>query len=228
MDKQLNHKKLDTYLGLCTEVYELSKPEAPSDAYAFYHKYVKAAKGPILEPMCGTGCFLIPLLEEGFDIHGFDASKHMLNRLNEKAKVKMLRPNVWSGFVQDLARPENYNLIFIPSGSFCLITDLHDAKTALRKFYENLNEGGIFLVEADTLQSVPTEIEELKVRIYEQDQLLDMLKAAGFKHTRTLKLLIIKNNLMSEMSLWFMNAGSKTYTKFRSCFHITTNLLSCL
>ncbi|WP_279611726.1 hypothetical protein [Candidatus Sarmatiella mevalonica] len=29
-------KALDTYLSLCTQVYELSKPTPPSDAYAFY------------------------------------------------------------------------------------------------------------------------------------------------------------------------------------------------
>lgn len=71
-------KKLDTYISLCTEVYDLSKPKPPEDAYAFYRSYVKEAKGLVLESMCGTGRFLIPLLEEGFDVQGFDASNHML------------------------------------------------------------------------------------------------------------------------------------------------------
>ncbi len=29
-------KKLDTYLSLCTEVYDLSKPNASQEAYLFY------------------------------------------------------------------------------------------------------------------------------------------------------------------------------------------------
>lgn len=66
-------KTLDTYLSLCTEVYDLSKPNPPEDAYAFYRVYAMKANGPILEPMCGTGRFLLPLLEEGFNVHGFDA-----------------------------------------------------------------------------------------------------------------------------------------------------------
>lgn len=61
MTKQI----LDTYLDLCTQVYELSKPIPPEDAYAFYRSYVADYKGPILEPMCGTGRFLLPLIEEG-------------------------------------------------------------------------------------------------------------------------------------------------------------------
>ncbi len=41
------------------------------------------------------------------------------------------------------------------------------------------------LIEAGKI--IHTEIEELKVRIYKHDQLIEMLKDAGFKHIRTLK-----------------------------------------
>ncbi|HCU6014361.1 TPA: GNAT family N-acetyltransferase, partial [Legionella pneumophila] len=71
-------KKLDTYQSLCTEVYDLSKPNAPQDEYSFYRSYAAEVKGLILEPMCGTGRFLLPLAAEGFDVHGFDASQPML------------------------------------------------------------------------------------------------------------------------------------------------------
>lgn len=35
-------KKLDTYLDLCSIVYDLSKPIPPEDAYNFYRFYVEA------------------------------------------------------------------------------------------------------------------------------------------------------------------------------------------
>lgn len=221
-------KKLDTYLGLCTEVYDLSKPNPPEDAYAFYRDYAMKAHGPILEPMCGTGRFLLPLLEEGFNIHGFDASEHMLEVLYAKAKVKNLKPTVWKGFLEDLKRPEKYKLIFIPSGSFCLIINPVAVKAALKTLYDHLSDDGILLFEGETLKAVPpldvwrgsvwhkpngqmimlsqlaamkdnvcnsigkyelthnngiihTEIEELKVRIYDQHELTEILKSCGFK-----------------------------------------------
>lgn len=146
---------LDTYLGLCTEVYDLSKPNPPEDAYHFYREYVKAAKGPILEPMCGTGRFLLPLVEEGFDIQGFDASQHMLNALYQKAQAKKLNPNVWQGFAQDLDRAEKYDLIFIPSGSFCFLTDEAQIITSLKAFYHHLTESGVLLFEIETTKAVP-------------------------------------------------------------------------
>jgi hypothetical protein len=41
------------------------------------------------------------------------------------------------------------------------------------------------LMEAGKI--IHTEIEELRVKIYEQDQLLEMLKSSGFKDIKTIK-----------------------------------------
>lgn len=151
----MNEKTLDTYLDLCTEVYDLSKPNPPKDAYDFYRSYVIKAKGPILEPMCGTGRFLLPLLEESFDVEGFDASDHMLKTLQAKAKIKGLKPKVRKGFAESSTDSKKYNLIFIPSGSFGLIADNNVAKAALKNFYNQLNNNGIFLFEIETLKALP-------------------------------------------------------------------------
>jgi hypothetical protein len=144
----------DTYLSLCSEVYELSKPTAPKDAYRFYRDHMKAVAGITLEPMCGTGRFLLPLLEEGFAIHGFDASVHMLSKLYEKAATKHLTPHVWHGFAQNFNRKETYDLIIIPSGSFCLITNEDEVRSMLRSFYHHLTESGMLLFEVEIIHAV--------------------------------------------------------------------------
>ena len=54
----------------------------------FYLKEAKKAKGKVLEAACGTGRILLPLLEAGIDIEGFDISKSMLDVLKQKAKKK--------------------------------------------------------------------------------------------------------------------------------------------
>lgn len=232
----MTHQKLDTYLDLCTQVYDLSKPRPPEDAYAFYRSYAVSANGPILEPMCGTGRFLLPLLEEGLNVQGFDASDHMLGTLNTKAKAKNLKPRVWQAFAEELVREEQYQLIFIPSGSFGLITEPAKARAAIKVMYDHLVEDGILLLEVETLNAVPkevgvwrgsawrrpdgkmiilsqlatlkgdlcfsigryelvdankiihTEIEELRVRLYDDPAfLLEMLKEVGFKDVRAVK-----------------------------------------
>ncbi len=151
-------KKLHTYQNLCTEVYDLSKPNAPQDVYSFYRSYVVEATGPILEPMCGTGRFLLPLAEEGFDVHGFDASQPMLERLHAKVRSKNLNLKVWHGFIEDLKQSDKYSLIFIPSGSFGLITEKADIQKALKTIYEHLEDKGLFVFEVETLHAVPKEL----------------------------------------------------------------------
>ncbi len=150
-----DRSELETYLGLCTEVYEISKPNPPDDAYNFYQSYVKNANGLVLEPMCGSGRFLLPLLAEGFAVQGFDASKHMLAALTKKAKIQGLHPKVWQGFIETLLIKDRYKLIFIPSGSFGLIKDQPSVETALQTFYNLLDNNGVFLFEGETLSSVP-------------------------------------------------------------------------
>lgn len=147
--------KLDTYLDLCTQVYDLSKPAPNKNEYDFYKAYALEAKDKILEPMCGSGRFFLPLLAEGFFVDGFDASTHMLAKLKEKAKAQNLLPNIWQGFIEELNTIKEYNLIFIPAGSFCLITDLQAVKKSLEIFYNHLSNGGILLLALDTMAAVP-------------------------------------------------------------------------
>ncbi|HAU0495606.1 TPA: GNAT family N-acetyltransferase [Legionella pneumophila] len=229
-------KKLDTYQNLCTEVYDLSKLNAPHDAYPFYRSYAVEAKGPILEPMCGTGRFLLPLVEEGFDVHGFDASQPMLERLHTKARSKNISPKIWHGFIEDLKQSDKYSLIFIPSGSFCLITEKAEIQRALKTIYEHMEDKGLFVFEVETRHAVPnelgiwrgtrwpkedgtlillsqlamldkevcysigkyelidnnrvikTEVEEYKIRIYQDlSFLLNLLTEAGFSDVRIVK-----------------------------------------
>lgn len=225
---------MNTYGNLCTEVYELSKPYPPTAAYEFYREYVKLVNGLVLEPMCGTGRFLLPYLEEGLNVHGFDSSAEMLSKLYAKAKMKNLKPNVWHGFIENLDVQYRYELIFIPSGSFCLMTNMEQAKAALATLYEHLTDSGTLLFEIDTRNALPElnvwqssewrinnntliklnsfsklydeicssvgkydlivndnivqfETEEYKIRIYNENDLIQLLKSVGFRKIRILK-----------------------------------------
>ncbi|MGC1181500.1 class I SAM-dependent methyltransferase [Legionella sp.] len=116
------------------------------------------ADGIVLEPMCGSGRFLLPLLQENFKVMEFDASEHMLSALHIKAKLQHLKPEVWQGFVEDLSRIQRYNLIFIPSGSFGHIINFDSVKKSLKIFYDHLNNDGILLFEAETSKIVSNQL----------------------------------------------------------------------
>jgi SAM-dependent methyltransferase len=143
-------KILQTYRSLCTEYYDLHKPVLPMDEWLFYLQYAKNAQGPILEPMCGTGHFLIPLMQEGFAVEGFDASESMLARLLERGKDTGLTPCVWREFLEDLSVKNRYALAFIPVGSFNLVSDLEGVRKSLKALYDSLIAGGILVLELMT------------------------------------------------------------------------------
>ncbi len=63
------------YGQLATEVYELDKPVGRSfPGLDYYARQLAGITGRILEPACGTGRVLVPLLEAGLAVEGLDSS----------------------------------------------------------------------------------------------------------------------------------------------------------
>jgi len=148
------NKESIPYRALCTEYYELDKPKAPEDALQCYLRYAEEAQGPILEPMCGTGRFLVPLLERGYAVTGFDSSPHMLEVCRRKCKEQGLTTTLLEASFETSLLLETYSLIFIPSGSFChLITPQHVTQ-ALTFIVNRLRSGGKFVFEVETLGAI--------------------------------------------------------------------------
>lgn len=147
---------LTTYLKLCTEFYDLEQHKNHDAALAFYMNYAAQAQGSILEPMCGTGRFLIPILQAGYDIQGFDASAHMLDACKQKcAALGIMQPPVWQTFVQDFSAEKTYELIFVPYGSWGLITSIDDSQHALGVMFKHLANDGTLILEVETVASLP-------------------------------------------------------------------------
>ncbi|HMQ68437.1 MAG TPA: class I SAM-dependent methyltransferase [Ignavibacteria bacterium] len=141
---------INTYKSLCSEFYDLDKPVAPKGVLDFYINEIKRSDQPVLEPMCGTGRFLIPILEQGIDIEGADASSEMLLRCKQNSQNKNLNPVLYNQKIQDFKLPEKYGLIFIPSGSIGLITEEEEVKQCLRSLYSSLKKRGKILIEFET------------------------------------------------------------------------------
>lgn len=147
---------LKTYLQLGTEYYDYRK-KITQEEFTFYHAYALKAAGNVLEPMCGTGRLLIPLLRAGIPIEGFDASPHMLDALQKKHAIVSNQPApVWQAFVENFSCPQQYQLIFIPFGSFGLILDPAVAQQSLQNLHRHLAPEGILILEIDTIYSAPT------------------------------------------------------------------------
>ncbi len=154
---------LNNYRSLCTEFYEIDKPHAPKNALSYYLSVAKSSVQPVLEPMCGSGRFLIPMLEKGIDIEGTDASTEMLKSCKIKCRDKKLNPVLHYQKIQKMKLPRKYGMAFIPSGSFGLITDLIEVRESLKRIHDCLLTEGKLLIETETPYT-PVQDEIINVR----------------------------------------------------------------
>lgn len=136
-----------TYGNLSSYYYDLDAVHGAERELPFYRVYLERTGGPILEPMCGTGNFLIPFTKEGFAVEGFDASNHMLERLTEKAHAQGIKTTTKYGLLEELNCTNQYALIFIPNCSINLILDHTTVIHCLQNIYNALTKNGLFVCE---------------------------------------------------------------------------------
>lgn len=138
---------MSSYGRLSTAFYDLDKPVAPPDAIAFYGARAARASGRVLEPMCGSGRFLIPLLQAGVPIEGTDASLEMLTACRARAKALGLVPTLYRQNLEELALPRRYGMAFIAAGSLGLMHRPAALAESLRRLRRHLEPGASLLVE---------------------------------------------------------------------------------
>ena len=119
------------YNQIHAESYDAGDQRQP--LLAFYLRQWEQAgqPSPLLEPMCGTGFFLIPFLEAGADIDGLDSSPHMLAICQAKCAEKELSPRLYEQLLEDMSLPRKYGFMFIPDRSLAQIYDKEAAHECL-------------------------------------------------------------------------------------------------
>ena len=119
------------YRQIYAESYDTDDQRQPLVAF-YLRQWEQAGKpSPLLEPMCGTGFFLIPFLEAGADIDGLDSSPYMLAICQAKCAAKGLRPRLYQQLLEGMALPRKYGFLFIPDRSFAQIYDQDAAHECL-------------------------------------------------------------------------------------------------
>ncbi len=139
------------YGTLASWVYDLDKPVGRSFGdIEFYRERLSDCRGTILEPAVGNGRVLLPLLQAGLDVQGFDASCEMLERCQAHAQRMGLTVSLTRQRFESFVYPQAFAAIIVPAGSFQLLTDFAQAEGVLRRFHESLSPGGRLLLDLDS------------------------------------------------------------------------------
>lgn len=150
---------LNYYGKLSSEVYDMDKPIGHSFGdVEFYMSRLESCKGAILEPATGTGRMLIPLLEKGLNIEGFDSSKEMLNICENNCRKRNLNPKLFEAKMESFSQDTKYDAIIVPTGTFLLLNKREDSIKALHNFYWHLSNGGRLIVDIFLQTNISTGI----------------------------------------------------------------------
>lgn len=136
------------YGRLASWVYEIDKPIGKSFGdVEFYRDCLKNIEGPVLEPATGNGRILIPLLEAGIEVDGYDLSQDMLDLCEQALQTRNLKADLSKAAYDSYQAKRQYSALIIPAGSFQLMTDTAEIERAVQNFASSLKPGGKLIVD---------------------------------------------------------------------------------
>lgn len=138
------------YGQLASLAYQLDKPVGTSFGdVEFYQDRLAGVTGEVLEPAVGTGRILIPLLQHGLRVRGYDASAEMLRVCRSNCAARGLDPLLLEADMVHYSAQGAFETVVIPAGSFALVTGRERAAAALRNAQQSLASGGRLIVDVE-------------------------------------------------------------------------------
>lgn len=147
----MNDTTRNRYGCLCAEIYDLDKPPGSLFDLPYYTQRLTGLEGLVLEAAVGTGRLLIPLLEAGIDVEGFDRSAEMLAVARAHAETRGLTPRLTQASFADFAYDHSFAAIIVPASSFILLDHFDEGLAALARFRDHLAPGGLLLLDIPPL-----------------------------------------------------------------------------
>jgi len=129
--------------GLVARWWSLFNLDGPE--IAFFRRYVEHGE-PALDLACGTGRLLVPYVRDGLDVDGTDVSSDMLAHCRAAAGAVGAEPTLHAQATHELDLPRSYETIYC-CGGFGLGGSAADDRLGLRRVYDHLEPGGMFVFD---------------------------------------------------------------------------------
>jgi SAM-dependent methyltransferase len=149
-----SNPRANRYGALAAEVYDIDKPVGSLGDITFHRKRLTQIRGPILEPACGSGRALIPFMQAGCDMTGFDASQEMLDQCQARCAERGLAPALSRQSLLDFGYGQSFAAVVVPVGTFGLIDSYDDATAVLKRFHAHLAPGGLLILDVEPIRAL--------------------------------------------------------------------------
>lgn len=145
---------MSSYLSFASVYDRLTEDvnyEARSDYIAGFFSRCGITGGTLLDLACGTGKTAISFSKRGYSVIGVDASENMLsvahqNALEEGADIFLVRQEM-----ENLELLEPVDCAVCCLDSINHLPDLETVSLVFHKVYENLNDGGVFVFDVNSI-----------------------------------------------------------------------------
>ena len=165
---------LNRYGSIAAEIYDIDKPFGALPDTQFHLERFRGFQGPILEPACGSGRTLVPLLEAGCEVAGFDTSEEMLDQCRARCAEAGFAPDLSIQRFEDFAYDRRFAAVLVPVGSFTLIDRFETGMAVLRRFHDCLAPGGIVVLDIQPLSFLVARGEDRRQWAAENGDLLTL------------------------------------------------------
>lgn len=140
-------ERINPYGQMATEIYDFDKPIGALHDLPFYLERLAGIRGSILEPASGTGRFMIPLIEAGHEVWGFEPSPDMLAVCRRHCAARGIDPPLADMTFETFAYDRKFAAIVVPAGTFSFLPRAELAVEVLRKFHDHLEPGGLVMID---------------------------------------------------------------------------------
>lgn len=132
---------------LSTLFHDAERARAPDREVAWYAARLPRDAGTQLDAMCGSGRFLVPLVEAGFGVHGVDQSESRLASARAKLGATSRSTELFRQNITALNLPFRYAAALIGGGVFQRLADRVAALDALLRLRAHLIEPAVLLLD---------------------------------------------------------------------------------
>lgn len=106
--------------------------------------------GPIIDIGCGTGRVMVPLAQQGYDVHGIDVEQAMLDRaeaVRQSSPDLRERMTLYHGNVISYELDRRFNLVLVPYNGLMHFHEQATQLTVLRRLRDWTAEDGLLVLD---------------------------------------------------------------------------------
>lgn len=134
------------FYGKIARFYDAENSDKDDDI-PLYLNLAEQYGGPIIDIGCGTGRVMIPLAEEGYEVHGIDYEQAMLDYAQQYMQENDLEMTLHHGDVRTYQLDKKFKLVLVPFNGMMHFHTQEDQLAVLKQLRSWITDDGLLVLD---------------------------------------------------------------------------------